>query len=272
MTNEEKTFAELFSDLEWYQEAGVDLAVGEVAIDWINAAPVAKAASVTPKALAKQTATNLDEKAKPKELETTDTEQVKKLVSSASNLAELEEILKNYDGCALKKRAANMVFGVGSENAKIMFVGKAPSRDDDLEGQIFVGKAGALLDKMMGAIGLGRSEVYLSNILPWRPPGDRAPTLDEINSSMPFFIRQVELVAPDFIFMLGEEVAQIIFEKKISLKKLRSNLHELKIGSQNVKAICSFRPEFLLNLPAQKRLAWQDLLLLKSAFSEDNNE
>ncbi len=281
MTNEEKNFAENLSALEWYQEAGVDLAVGEKAIDWINAPPevkdkpnvitpnVAQPVAQQAKILAKGNVSNISNVAIDSSVAVDSSEAIK-LAAGAKNLQELKAALISYDGCDLKKRATNMVFGAGNENAKIMFVGKAPSKDDDIEGQIFVGRGGVLLDKMMAAIGLNRSDVYLSNILPWRPPGNRAPTADEIATSMPFFTRQVELVAPDYIFTLGEVAPKILFEEKKSLNKIRGEWRDIKIGSHSVKVICSFHPDFLIAQPVQKKSAWQDLLLLKAALGESN--
>ncbi len=265
MTNKEKNFTDNLSTLEWYKEAGVDLAVGDKAIDWINATSEIKD---KPNVITPHVVQQAKIIAKESPSGAIDPSEAIKLASGAGNLEELKRVLISYDGCDLKKRATNMVFGSGNETAKIMFVGKAPSKDDDLEGQIFVGQSGALLDKMMAAICLKRSDVYLSNILPWRPPGNRAPTADEIATSMPFFTRQVELVAPDFIFTLGEVVPKILFEEKKSLNKIRGEWRDIKIGSHSVKVICSYHPDFLIAQPAQKRLAWQDLLLLKAALGK----
>jgi len=262
MTNADNNFLEMKEQLVWQKQAGIDLAIGEQPIDWLNAPPEEKVTAKIAQVKTSQVVVPIEVEHK------IDPSIAQDLVQKVKDLSELRNALKSYDGCALKLRASKTVFGAGDENAKIMFIGAAPNRDEDIEGNIFVGATGFLLDKMLFSIGLKRSEIYLANILPWRPPGGRKPTLDEIATSLPFLIRQVELVAPDIIFTLGELAFDVLFDEKTSLNKARGKWCDIKVGSHNVKAMPSLHPKFLLKQQVQKRFAWQDLLALKKAMNE----
>ncbi|MCP4393047.1 MAG: uracil-DNA glycosylase [Alphaproteobacteria bacterium] len=186
----------------------------------------------------------------------------KKLALSASSLDELRVALEGFDGCSLKLTATNMVFGDGNLDADVMFVGEAPSADEDREGVPFVGRSGQLLDKMMQSIGLDRTNAYLSNIINWRPPGNRSPTLEETAVCVPFIERHIELVNPKIVVLLGGSAANAILEERQSISRIRGKWFETKTSLNDVSysAIPTFHPAYLLRSPAQKKGAWQDLI------------
>ncbi len=196
------------------------------------------------------------------------TSEAAKLAAEAKNLAELRQALAAYDGCSLKLRATRLVFGDGNEQAKIMLVGEAPGRDEDLQGRPFVGRSGQLLNHMLGAIGLDRTGVYIANIVPWRPPGNRTPSPLEVALCLPFLHRQIELVAPKILITLGGAATQTMFDAKLAITKVRGQWRELELGQHKMRALPTLHPAFLLRQPAQKRLAWLDMLTISRAMEE----
>ena len=149
---------------------------------------------------------------------------------SANSLEELRAILQRFDGCALKATATQLVFADGNPSAKVMFVGEAPGRDEDIEGLPFVGRSGKLLDRMLAAIGLDRTSVYIANIVPWRPPGNRTPTPQELQICLPFILRQIELADPDILVCLGGPSAQTLLGVKEGITKIARPLVHLRHG------------------------------------------
>ncbi|VAW15842.1 Uracil-DNA glycosylase, family 4 [hydrothermal vent metagenome] len=190
------------------------------------------------------------------------------LAQSAKTLEELKVLMENFDGCALKERATQLVFGSGNPKAKIMFIGKAPSNDEDVLGTPFSGKSGILLDAMLRSISLERAEVFLSNIIPWRPPGNRAPAPQEIVACLPFLIRQIELIKPEFIIAMGDIATKALMGNELSVLKLDGELNDIKTGEHKSKIIATLHPQFLLQQPAQKRRAWRDLCNLQRALND----
>ncbi|WP_294536373.1 uracil-DNA glycosylase [uncultured Rhodoblastus sp.] len=188
--------------------------------------------------------------------------------SSAGTLAQLREKLAGFDGCALKHSATNLVFSDGAENAKIMLVGEGPGADEDRIGRPFVGRAGQLLDKMLAAIGLDRSLVYIANVVPWRPPGNRTPTPQELALCLPFIRRQIELVAPDFLVLLGASAAQTLLQEKEGIMRLRGHWREVEFGGRKIRALPMLHPAYLLRAPLKKAQAWRDLRTLRAAIDE----
>jgi DNA polymerase len=186
---------------------------------------------------------------------------------SAQSLEELRAILEKFDGCALKATASRVVFADGNPQSKVMFVGEAPGRDEDIEGLPFVGRSGKLLDRMLAAIGLDRTAVYIANIVPWRPPGNRTPTPQESQICLPFVLRQIELANPDILVCLGGPSAQTLLGIKEGITKSRGRWFTFNSGSREIKAIATFHPAFLLRSPLQKRFAWRDMLAIKKALS-----
>jgi len=181
---------------------------------------------------------------------------------SAMTLDELRERLAAYDGCALRDTATQLVFSDGNPQARVMIVGEAPGADEDRIGRPFVGRAGQLLDKMLAAIGLDRTSVYIANIVPWRPPGNRTPTPLEAASCLPFLKRQIELVDPDILICLGAPSAQTLLGIKEGIMKARGRWMSYEVGARKIPAIALLHPAYLLRTPAQKKLAWQDLRLI----------
>jgi DNA polymerase len=149
-----------------------------------------------------------------------------------------------------------------------MLIGEAPGREEDLEGKPFVGRAGQLLDKMLKAAGLGEGDVHITNIVYWRPPGNRTPTPQEAEACRPFLERQVELVEPEIVLVLGGAAAKEILRAGEGIMKLRGAWRELELGSHRVRIMPTYHPAFLLRSPANKRQAWRDLLTVKAALAE----
>ncbi len=262
MTKGNLDFDQDLALLEYYQAIGVNIAVAEKAKNQFTSANKKpnNAINISNNIIA-QNITDISA-IEP------DTKEAHKLAATANSLAELEKILANFDGCALKKRATQLVFSDGNEKAQIMIIGEAPGRDEDIEGKPFVGRAGQLLDKMLGAIGLNRDKVYIANIVAWRPPGNRNPTISEIASCLPFLHRQIEFVAPKIILTLGAPAAHTLFNCKTPITKLRGNWQQLELNNLSIKALPTFHPAFLLRQPAQKAYVWQDMLKLKSMINE----
>jgi len=186
---------------------------------------------------------------------------------TAANLQELRAILDGFDGCALKGTARQLVFADGNPQARVMFVGEAPGREEDLEGLPFVGRSGQLLDLMLAAIGLDRTSAYIANVIPWRPPGNRTPTPQETSICLPFTRRQVELADPDVLVCLGSPAAQALLEAKDGIMKTRGRWFTYHTGTREIRAIATFHPAYLLRQPLQKRLAWRDFLAIKQALA-----
>jgi uracil-DNA glycosylase len=251
---------ELTAMLEWQIAAGVDLAISETPIDQFAALRNAKAPSTSPAQAPDAVSTSAAPEGNPAEAEA--------LAKTANTLEELRAIMAAFDGLTLKARATQLVFADGNAAAKIMLVGEAPGREEDLEGIPFAGRSGELLDRMLAAIGLDRKSVYLANVVGWRPPGSRPPSPAETEVCLPFLRRQIELVAPQLLLTLGAPAAQSLLGSRSSINKLRGDWRELKIGETAIKILPTFHPEFLLRQPAQKKLAWQDLLLFRRTAKE----
>ena len=169
-----------------------------------------------------------------------------------------------FDGCALKATAKNLVVYRGAKTARVMLIGEAPGRDEDLEGKPFVGRAGQLLDKMLASIGLTEADVHITNIVYWRPPGNRPPTPQEALACRPFLERQIELVVPEFLLLLGGAAAKEVLGVTDGIMRLRGKWRDLTIGGRTIPALATLHPAYLLRTPAAKQNAWSDLLALKS--------
>jgi uracil-DNA glycosylase len=185
--------------------------------------------------------------------------------AAAHTLDDLRERLLAFDGCALKTTATQLVFADGNPQAQIMLVGEAPGADEDRQGLPFVGRAGQLLNKMLAAIGLDRSKVYIANVVPWRPPGNRTPTPVEIAACLPFTRRQIELVGPKILICLGAPSAQTLLGASQGIMRLRGRWHDYDLAGTKIPALAMLHPAYLLRQPAHKKLAWQDLRELAKA-------
>lgn len=186
---------------------------------------------------------------------------------SATSLDELRGILAKFEGCALRTTAKQLVFADGNPRARVMFVGEAPGREEDLEGLPFVGRSGKLLDLMMAAIGLDRTGAYIANIIPWRPPGNRTPTPQESQICLPFTLRQIELANPDILVCLGGPASQTLLGVKDGIKRTRGRWFDFHTGTREIRAIATFHPAYLLRSPLEKRFAWRDFLAIKKALA-----
>ena len=189
----------------------------------------------------------------------------RELAGAAQSLEELVEALAAFDGCALKKTATNLVFADGNPAARVMFVGEAPRADEDRAGKPFVGVSGQLLDRMVAWIGLDRTSFYITNILFWRPPGNRTPTSDEVAACIPFVIRHIELVAPAVLVPVGGPATEALLHRRDGITKLHGRWFDYQSPglAQPIPTFPIFHPAFLLRSPAQKRAAWRDLLTLR---------
>ncbi|WP_310621045.1 uracil-DNA glycosylase [Flexibacterium corallicola] len=217
------------------------------------------------KAQAKKSAsTNGPEQSKSVIPDSAAIEDARQRASQAQSLEELQRILGDFSGCNLKLTAKNLVFGKGSKNAKLMFIGEAPGRDEDIQGQPFVGRSGALLDRIIHAAKLNTHAIYLSNIVPWRPPGNRTPTPQETEICRPFIERQIELVDPDILVYLGAASAQTLSGTKEGIRKLRGRWFTYSRDGRERQATATYHPAYLLRTPVEKRLAWRDFLSIRA--------
>lgn len=204
-----------------------------------------------------------------------------KLAKAAKNLDELREALVSFDGLAIKKTATNLVFCDGNPSAPVMLVGEAPGADEDRQGKPFVGVSGQLLDKILKCIDLDRNEsdpsrsIYISNILNWRPPGNRTPAPGEVEVSLPFIERHIQLVKPKLLILCGGVSAKALLGRADSISRMRKIWHaylpqtpELQEGAQAIPAIATYHPAYLLRTPSQKKAVWQDMLTLQARRKE----
>jgi uracil-DNA glycosylase len=251
--------------LRWWAEAGVDLAMDETPHVRFSAPPpkaidpppvVADPPRAHPVAAA---ATAPDEAARS----------ARELALAAQSLDDLRAALEQFDGCGLKRTATQLVFSDGAPGAPVMLVGEAPGGDEDRIGKPFVGRAGQLLDRMLAAIGLDRTGVYIANVVPWRPPGNRTPTLQETAICLPFIRRQIELANPRILVCLGNSSAQTLLGLKDGITRTCGQRYDYPISEGRViKAMPMLHPAYLLRQPAQKRLAWRDLQKLEAMMRE----
>lgn len=194
----------------------------------------------------------------------------RELANAATTLEELVEALAAFDGCALKKTATNLVFGDGNPTARVMFVGEAPGADEDRAGKPFVGVSGQLLDRMVGWIGLDRTRFYITNIIYWRPPGNRTPTSDEVAACQPFIARHIELVAPALLVTVGGPSTEALLHRGEGISRSHGRWYDYQTPGMAapIPAMPIFHPAFLLRAAAQKRSAWRDLLKLEQKMVE----
>jgi DNA polymerase len=294
----------LLEMLAWYRAMGVDAATGTMALDWLARGAAAPGEDfVIPLAIAHEGATSegragqlLPAGARVPETGATRVapnppsqdssglapaqpppSMVRPIQSSgafeiaarqaareARTLVELEQALAKFDGCPLKAMAKNLCFYRGAPRSRLMLIGEAPGREEDLSGKPFVGRAGQLLDKMLAAAGFSETEVHITNIIYWRPPGNRTPTPQEAEACRPFLERQVELVAPQFVVLLGGAAAKQMLGTDEGIMKLRGRWQELKIAGHACRAMATLHPAFLLRSPGSKRQAWRDMLAIRT--------
>jgi DNA polymerase len=255
--------------LAFYAEAGADAALTEEAVDRF-ALPVASPQPSRPEVTDTGTRLAPAQPAAPRPRPTAaipddaQAARARDLAASANTLDELRAHLEEFDGCNLKFTAKNTVFADGKPNAPVMLVGEAPGRDEDMEGLPFVGRSGQLLDRILSAIGLDRTSVYIANVIPWRPPGNRTPTPQETEICRPFIERQIELANPRILVTLGGPSAKLLLNTTEGVLRLRGNWRQHTTGSGTViPAMPTLHPAYLLRNPAHKKLAWRDFLEVK---------
>ncbi len=258
----------LAAALAWQIAAGADEAIGERPLDRYAAAapkpppPATVEAPVTPP----PAPAPAPPPAPPAE---TDSD-ARALADAANTLDELRAALMSFEGCALKHTATNLVFADGNPEARLMVLGEAPGADEDRRGLPFVGVSGQLLDRMLGAIGLDRTKFLISNILYWRPPGNRNPTPVEIAACLPFVERMIELVDPKILVLVGGAAAKSMLNRSEGIMKLRGRWFNYATPnmSHKVATFATFHPAYLLRSPGQKREAWRDLLAIQAKLEE----
>jgi uracil-DNA glycosylase len=285
MTSDQTTARAAGQILAWYEAMGVDAAVQNEPVDWLQRGTKAPGADFSPvvrQSPAVPTSPSPASRApspgpgpnapaprrftgKPAPAG----DDARAAAAKAQSLADLGAALTQYEGCGLKATAKNLCFYRGAEQARLMIVGEAPGRDEDLAGKPFVGRAGMLLDKMLAAIGLGEDDVHITNIVYWRPPGNRTPTPQEALACRPFLERQSELVGPEVVLALGGAAAKQLFDVPDGIMRLRGKWREITLGGHTARAMATLHPAYLLRTPAAKGMAWRDLLAVKAALNTE---
>lgn len=243
--------------LDWYESVGVSETIGTEASGKLGQPTQKPQITVTQKSA--ETPVSISTRTAPFDCR------------QAQTLSELKEMLLSYEGCVLKKTATNTVFADGTVDADIMLVGEAPGADEDREGLPFVGRSGQLLDNAFSTIGLSRQKnLYISNIISWRPPGNRPPTTGEITQCLPFIRRHIELKKPKILVMVGSVSAKALLDSNEGITKMRGRWLEYKSDGLEsaIPAIAIYHPAFLLRSPGQKKKLWFDLLKLSKKLKE----
>ncbi|MSO64435.1 MAG: uracil-DNA glycosylase [Alphaproteobacteria bacterium] len=258
--------------LRWLVEAGADEALADRPVDRFALTPAAPAAGTAVAAeVARPTAPPVGMRQSvagrvpgmPIELESPETarDSARAVAQACTSLAELRAAMAAFDGCALKNTAKNLVFGDGNPQSGLMLIGEAPGADEDREGLPFVGVSGQLLDRMLKAIGRDRTSAYITNMLAWRPPGNRTPTPAEVMILLPFIERHIDLVAPKLLVLVGGTAAAALLDRSEGITRLRGRWLTYGAG---VPTMCLYHPAYLLRQPALKKQAWQDLLAVRA--------
>tara|TARA_B100000767_G_scaffold272785_1_gene301275 strand:- start:3 stop:704 length:702 start_codon:yes stop_codon:yes gene_type:complete len=181
----------------------------------------------------------------------------------ADNLVKLKKSISSLENCELKKQATNIVFSDGNPKSKVMIIGEAPGSNEDQEGLPFVGRAGALLDQMLGSISLDRKNVYITNVINFRPPDNRRPTQEEMNRYLPFVKKHIEIIDPKILILLGSTAMNALIGNDVVISKVRGQWIEKEFGQCKTSVIVTFHPAFLMRQPTQKKLAWIDLKMIR---------
>ncbi len=243
--------------LAWYAAMGADEAISEAPVDRF-AAPAPSPPPAPPRAEPRPRAQATRAPAAARS-------QGAIAIGQVATLAELEAMAGDFDGCVLKRTAKSLCFARGREDAPIMLIGEAPGRDEDLKGKPFVGRAGQLLDRMLAAIGLTEEQVYITNTVYWRPPGNRTPTPEEVEACAPFLARQIELLSPQMLVLLGGAAAKNILGVTEGIMRLRGKWLIYPCAGRDIATLPTLHPAYLLRNPEHKRLAWRDFLMVKAA-------
>ncbi len=286
--------------LAWYREMGVDAAVFGDAVDWLAHGDVKPGAAFTlteaeprgtpvrpsplrvtpatpsrePASASRQTPLAIVTGGAPRRVPAAAPDEAvmaaRAAARNASSLEELGKLLERFEGCGLRATAKTLCFFRGASSAALMIVGEAPGADEDKAGKPFVGRAGQLLDKMLAAIGLDESSAHITNTVYWRPPGNRTPTPQEAEVCRPFLERQIELVDPKVILMLGGAAAKHLTGVAEGIMRLRGSWREIEVAGRTYRGMATLHPAYLLRSAASKRLAWRDLLAVRAALVPRN--
>ena len=274
--------------LLWYKHAGIDLALVDEPVDQFSQH---KKEALSRTGVTSQTSGVINKRPNPEsaDLSTLATHSIqmnpdqasgaampdknaviaaREKAQAAGTIKELQEVLAEFRGCNLHLSAKNLVFADGNPDADIMLIGDAPGRDEDIHGLPFVGHSGRLLDSMLAAIKLNRENTYLTNAIPWRPPGNRTPTHQEIEICRPFIERHIELVNPNLIILLGGAAAKILLNSNQGIVKLRGRWSSYELADRQIDTMPIFHPANLLSQPLQKQMVWQDLLKIRKKILE----
>jgi uracil-DNA glycosylase family 4 len=258
--------------LQWQIEMGADEAIGDIAIDRLTPPP---APAPTLRPVPARSAANFapTTTAPPRALTESAAEPVQSarmLAAQAETVDQLAALVAGFDSCPLKRTATNTVFADGNPQAPVMIIGEAPGADEDRIGKPFVGRAGQLLDRMLAAIGLDRAGVQITNVIYWRPPGNRKPTAQEIASCLPFVFRHVALSRPRVLVLAGGTSATSLLDTTEGITRLRGRWFDLAIPGLDapLPTLPMFHPAYLLRTPERKREAWRDLLALQQKLAE----
>lgn len=266
MTASYQTQDEQLAALKWQMDMGIDCALSDKA-QGLKFADISMRQAVASDQPSRPTPSKEAQNAQPQNVD--GTPKSPRALNAVKTLEELKAALNAFEGCALKKTASNLVFADGNPAADIMLIGEAPGKDEDRMGLPFVGAAGQLLDRMLKSIGLDRQDVYITNILPWRPPGNRTPSVEETQMLWPFLRRHIQIKAPKIIFALGGSSAKLLLNSQTGILKLRGNLEKIDFsdsqdGSMFIPVLPSLHPAYLLRAPNMKKQSFSDLLDLKS--------
>jgi len=263
----------LRSWLEWYQAMGAETLVADQPVDrfGVEAAverPVVARAASPPEAAPVRPAAGRPAANPGLRTASEVAQSARDTAAACTDLAALERALAGFDGCALRETAMNLCFADGNPASRLMLIGEAPGAEEDRQGKPFVGASGKLLDKMLATIGLDRTSVYITNVIYWRPPGNRSPTQAEIAACQPFLERQIALLKPDLMVFVGGIAARALLGVKEGVTKLRGRRFRYAGPDGPIPAMVMFHPAYLLRQPAQKRLAWRDLLAIRDQLNE----
>jgi uracil-DNA glycosylase family 4 len=263
MKNPQKSYEYLLETLKFLEDLGVNESIGDHPIPlnkglWSPLAHHAYGPSPLP--------------LPPKKQQDRDNQKTRleDLLRNIKSLTDLKKALENFEGCSLKLTAQQMVFGDGNPSSPIMMVGEAPGAEEDKQGKPFVGLSGQLLDRMLATIGLNRTNVYITNIVPWRHPGNRQPTPEEVSLCLPFLEKHIELLQPKIIVCVGGTAAKGLLATSQSMNTLRGQWRKYGNFENPIDVMVMFHPAYLLRSPGQKKMAWMDLLMLKERLHHGN--
>lgn len=265
--------------LRWYLEAGVDEAILENPVNRYRQAeptdpdPAVAAKEMQPAERRPDGPAGWEARSPAATVQGVAVAPVESAVEAAQRATSIEELratLANFEQCPLKNTATNLVFGDGCTSARIIFIGEAPGAEEDRRGIPFVGPSGRLLDRMLESIQLDRNKAFICNTIFWRPPGNRSPTSSEVATCMPFVERIIELIDPRILVALGGPAATALLGQAESVGRLRGRwfTYQTPRLPRPIPTTAIFHPAYLLRSPAQKRLAWRDLLAIKAKLSE----